>query len=134
VFAWGAHFNGRLGANNAVSSAVPLVVPLPGVAIAISAGAAHSLALLSDGRVFAWGHNADGAIGNGSNLDATTPVLVDAPFNGPIQSIGTGERHSLALDAMGLVWAWGDNATMQLGDGTRIPRNRPVLVQGVPVP
>ena len=133
VFAWGSNRYGQLGIGNTTRSLVPVAVPLPGIAIAIAAGTDHSLALLSDGRLFAWGSNADGAIGNGSNLDATSPVLVSAPFNGPIQSIGAGERHSLALDALGVVWAWGDNASMQLGDGTRTARNRPVVVRGLPV-
>jgi alpha-tubulin suppressor-like RCC1 family protein len=133
VFAWGRNAEGQLGVGSTTRSLVPVAVPLPGIAIAIAAGRQHSLALLSDGRLFAWGGNADGAIGNGSNLNATSPVLVNAPFLGPIQSIGAGDTHSLALDALGVVWAWGDNSFMQLGDGTRTARNRPVVVRGLPV-
>jgi alpha-tubulin suppressor-like RCC1 family protein len=133
VFAWGRNREGQLGIGSTARSLVPVAVPLPGPAIAIAAGRQHSLALLSDGRLFAWGRNGAGEIGDGTNLDAVSPLLVNAPFNGPIQSIGAGDRHSLALDALGVVWAWGDNALMQLGDGTRTARNRPVAVQGIPV-
>jgi alpha-tubulin suppressor-like RCC1 family protein len=37
--------------------------------------------------------------------------------------------HSLALDSTQRVWAWGNNAVGQLGDGTRTSRNKPVQVQ-----
>ena len=42
-----------------------------------------------------------------------------------------GRAHACALLPDGTVACWGDNQVGQLGDATREPRNRPVLVRGV---
>ena len=49
---------------------------------------------------------------------AVTPMVV------------AGHSHSLALMSDGTVWAWGLNATGQLGDGTTTDRFTPVQVRG----
>lgn len=46
-------------------------------------------------------------------------------------SISTGSNHSLALNDDGTVWAWGSNASGQLGDGTKTQRTTPVQVQNL---
>ena len=131
VWAWGNNFFGQLGLGDGIDRTRPVAVVLPGIAIAIAAGDLHSLALLADGRVFAWGFNTEGQIGRGDSLDSPSPVNVVGGWSGRIIGIGAGNRHSLAVDAAGAVWAWGLNDTMQLGDGTRTARNRPVQTQGV---
>lgn len=131
VWAWGRNAEGQLGDGSTTARLAPQRVTLPGIAVAVAAGATHSLALLADGRVYAWGGNADGQLGIGGNLNSPTPVRVGAPLPGGIVSIGAGAGHSLALDAGGNVWAWGRNTRGQLGDGTRLPRDRPVQAAGV---
>jgi alpha-tubulin suppressor-like RCC1 family protein len=44
--------------------------------------------------------------------------------------IAAGSKHFVGLRSDGTVWAWGDNAEGQLGDGTRIQRRTPVPVLG----
>ncbi|MEO5883150.1 MAG: hypothetical protein ABIQ06_12100 [Caldimonas sp.] len=131
VWAWGNNFFGQLGLGDGLDRTRPVAVVLPGIAIAIAVGDLHSLALLADGRVFAWGFNTEGQVGRGDSLDSLAPVNVAGGWSGRIVGIGAGNRHSLAVDAAGAVWAWGLNDTMQLGDGTRTARNRPVQTQGV---
>src|SRR5437016_5308493 len=41
-------------------------------------------------------------------------------------------RHSLALKADGTVWAWGNNGSGQLGDGTFTNRSTPARVPNLP--
>jgi hypothetical protein len=65
-------------------------------AIAIAAGAWHSLALRSDGIVVVWGDDSDGQ----TNVPATLQ---------PALAIAGGGYHSLALQADGSVAAWGAN-------------------------
>lgn len=38
----------------------------------------------------------------------------------PIRSICSGEKHSLAIDAFGLCWSWGNNSFGQLGQGHEV--------------
>lgn len=65
-------------------------------AIAIAAGAWHSLALRADGRVTAWGNNFN-------NQCAVPETLTDAV------AIAAGGYHSLAIKANGKVVPWGAN-------------------------
>lgn len=61
----------------------PVAVDLPGRAVAIAAGGAHSLALLADGTVYAWGFNGDGELPVRSPSPATgrTPLRSSAATN-----------------------------------------------------
>jgi hypothetical protein len=68
---------------------------------AIAAGAAHSLALKSDGIVIAWGWNSSGQI--------TVP-----PGLANVVAIAAGAAHSLALKSDGTVVGWGDNTCGQI--------------------
>ncbi|HLL05119.1 MAG TPA: hypothetical protein VK539_31405 [Myxococcaceae bacterium] len=46
---------------------------------ALSAGFAHSLALLNDGTLWAWGMNEHGQLGDGVPARTPTPVAVGLP-------------------------------------------------------
>ena len=48
-----------------------------------------------------------------------------------VTAIAAGSQHVLALLSDGTVWAWGNNAYGQLGDGTVTDRHAPVEVLGV---
>ncbi|REE94927.1 S8 family serine peptidase [Thermomonospora umbrina] len=99
----------------------------------IAAGDAHALAVRPDGTVRAWGRNYDGQLGTGTTTSSTTPVPVSG-LTGVARTAGSvsgGVGHSLALKTDGTVWAWGDNANGQLGDGTTTDRLTPVQVSGL---
>ncbi|MFF7179452.1 hypothetical protein [Streptomyces sp. NPDC008121] len=86
------------------------------------------------GQVVAWGSNEYGQVGDASTVGATQgPVAVcgAAPCPkalGQVIAVEAGYHHSVALAADGTVWAWGSNATGQLGDGTYVSRRAPVRV------
>ena len=48
-----------------------------------------------------------------------------------VTTVAAGYQHSLALAASGDVWAWGDNLSGQLGDGTTTSRATPAVVAGM---
>jgi alpha-tubulin suppressor-like RCC1 family protein len=135
AWAWGQNIYGQLGDNSTTgrTRATPVVSatvdPLP-VFQAVAAGASHSLALDTGGRVWAWGRNTYGQIGGTATTNRLAPGLVAGLPK--IKSVAAGAQHSLALGADGTVWAWGQGTSGQLGDGSAIDRATPVHVSGLP--
>jgi hypothetical protein len=98
----------------------------------ISAGQWHAVAVKSDGTVWVWGCNNSGQLGNGVSTPGETtnlsvPQQVKDLIN--VETVSAGHAYSVAVKRDGTVWAWGDNSSGQLGDGTRTQRNLPVQVQ-----
>ena len=122
VYAWGSNSFGQLGDGTTTNRNAPVAVTIPGGATAVAAGGSHSLALASDGNVFAWGQGSSGQLGQGETkppLDSSSvPLKVDAgAATLPFKAIAAGGLHSVALDAKGNVFTWGDNNLQQLGVG-----------------
>jgi len=130
VWAWGSNSNGQLGDGNVNFHATPNQVPgLTGI-IAIAAGQNHSLALKSDGTIWAWGSNGNGQVGDGTvGNNRLSPVAVTATgFTNNITAIAAGANHSLAIVTGGGLWAWGQNANGQVGDGTLVQKVVPTAI------
>lgn len=130
VWAWGKNTYGQLGngANNA-SSNIPVQVRNVSQIKAIAAGYSHSMALSTTGVLWTWGSNEFGQLGDGTTVaNRNTPIRVFTLTS--VVNIGAGANHSLATQMIGNVWAWGLNSSGQLGDGTKINRNRPVQTIG----
>jgi alpha-tubulin suppressor-like RCC1 family protein len=80
---------------------------IPGLSrvLAVSGGAAHTIALTSDGTVWASGNNASAELGDGTIINRSLPTEVPG-LSGVTVAIAGG-RFSLALKVDGTVWAWG---------------------------
>ena len=126
VWAWGYNFFGQLGDGSEVDRAVPVpVTGLSGV-LGASAGLTHSLALKQDGAVWAWGSNVFGELGDGTSVSRNTPVPVPG-LSGVTAVAASSIAHSVAVKQEGTVWTWGLNGFGQLGDGTFVSRESPVV-------
>lgn len=125
VAAFGQNSEGQLG-NGGVGNGPVAVSTLTDV-IAVAAGGYHSLALKNDGTVWAWGISTNGQLGTGTFME-TTPVQVASGVLTDVVAIGAGSFASYAVKSDGTAWAWGANASGQLGDGSGVDQAAPVAV------
>ena len=131
IWAWGANYNGQLGAGIPDRySTVPVQVSGLTNVVRIAAGGDQSFAVKADGTLWVWGQNAWGQLGIGSSVPSSfVPVQVSSLSN--IVAAAGGMFHSIALKSDGSVWAWGHNSWGQLGNGTNTHANAPVQVSGL---
>ena len=88
----------------------------------VAAGGSHTAAL-RDGQLYGWGRNNYGQTGLGMTTKIAdvmghpdTPILMhSAPTD--LVSIKFNQNHSLAIDAKGQVYSWGEDISGQLGRG-----------------
>jgi alpha-tubulin suppressor-like RCC1 family protein len=138
VAAWGNNDHGRLGVD-AESTNVRQprrVLGLPdGVApLAVAAGGAHTLVLLTGGEVLGFGLNDWSQLGCGE-AHVPQPRLVPG-MPADVVRIAAGSFHNLAVTRDGSLWVWGRNKESQLGLGarasstcdvpTRVPLDEPI--------
>ena len=93
--------------------------------------AAHGLTLLPTGDLMGWGANEFGQVQSGQGEFVPEPRRLQLPGT-KLVAVSAGGRHSLAMDAAGKVWAWGDNSSGQLGLGHTRPVTGPSKVLGLP--
>lgn len=99
----------------------------------IAAGGDFTMVLKGDGTVYAWGDNTNGQLGV-ENQDASQRERAEPgqiPGLSGIIAVAAGPGYGLALKNDGTVYAWGDNAYGQLGNGTKTETYVPVQVTGL---
>jgi alpha-tubulin suppressor-like RCC1 family protein len=152
VFAWGSNARGLLGttpltefevrAQPRASTNTPTPVAVEFDAVDVSSKGDHVVALARDGKVYSWGYGTSGQLGIGplpvvnfktrsARAMPEVPYPVSVPDLADAVAVCAGSSHSLALLGDGTVRAWGENKAGQVGDGTTVNRDRPVVVQGV---
>ncbi len=131
VRCWGYGFEGELGypatrtvgAIDAPSSAGPVDLGAGRTATAISAGRAHTCAILDDANLRCWGFAANGRLGYGTtdNIGDDEPPGAAGPVNlggaGSAEAVSAGSFHTCAILKDGSVRCWGYGALGQLGYG-----------------
>jgi alpha-tubulin suppressor-like RCC1 family protein len=122
LYAWGLNDGGQVGMDTTTPfSTTPVAVALPSgvTAVKIAAGY-HNLALGSNGELYAWGDNTNGELGIGSTSTPNyTPKAV--LLSAGVTALAGGNHFSLAIEADGKAYAWGENDHDELGIGTTTP-------------
>jgi alpha-tubulin suppressor-like RCC1 family protein len=128
LWTWGDNTNGQLG--NAAVSTTPVPTPAKIGSLtynSVAAGASHSMAIDTTGKLWAWGSNSSGQLGNNSSGGTVSaPVQITADSDWTI--VSAGGAHTLAVRTNGTLWAWGANSDGQLGDGSGIDQISPTQV------
>jgi alpha-tubulin suppressor-like RCC1 family protein len=138
VWVWGSNENVGLGDGSTREEvewrSLPGLVQLPEdtrISAIASSGGDFALALDETGQLWSWGRNMFGQLGDGTEEMRPVPVKVDQSALGDatIISMAAGLRHTLALDSLGRLWAWGNGCCGVLGTrDSRESRSTPVRV------
>lgn len=144
VVCWGSNGSGQLGVPAALTprSSRPVKVDLGGKATAISAGANHTCAVMSDAKIKCWGSNEKGQLGRGTVGPTGTVDLVLPPSNADwvpawkeAMTVSAGAGFTCAgvksgSSGTGLtslrVFCWGENSRRQAG--TELTNGAPALL------
>jgi alpha-tubulin suppressor-like RCC1 family protein len=129
LWAMGDNQSGQLGDGTTNNLYVPK--PITPV-IALGAGDSHTLFTRSSGffrDLYAMGDNGLGELGNGTYNSTNQPERIehdDTIVFGDyyVTAVAAGYYHSLFLKSDGSLWAMGDDAAGQLGDGGFLKTNR----------
>ncbi|XP_059169765.1 probable E3 ubiquitin-protein ligase HERC1 isoform X3 [Physella acuta] len=133
VWSFGGGDNGKLGHGDMNRQTKPAVIEaFCGMYIRkVACSSQASLALTSTGQVYAWGSGS--CLGFGlADFTAMSPKLVEDLQGTRIMDITCGDSHCLALSHDNEVFAWGNNAMGQCGQGhAQSPVTRPRKVIGL---
>ncbi|OEL29951.1 Ultraviolet-B receptor UVR8 [Dichanthelium oligosanthes] len=109
----------------------------PPVVVLVSAGASHSVALLTGNALCSWGRGEDGQLGHGDVEDRLVPTVLSG-FDAPgITSVICGADHTTAYSEEELQvysWGWGDFGRLGHGNSSDVVTPQPVkALQGLKI-
>jgi alpha-tubulin suppressor-like RCC1 family protein len=152
VKCWGTNVKGELGLGRLQDGPLGELAPVPVInvsnAVAISAGGAHTCAVLADGTAKCWGLDNFLQLGDSPSTGrltdfSSTPLAVIGSNDGGtkevlnnIVAITAGNAHTCAVLGDGTAKCWGLNTDGQLGIGNAQPRvglPEPVGTSGNPL-
>ncbi|GAB2218596.1 hypothetical protein Droror1_Dr00001822 [Drosera rotundifolia] len=95
----------------------------------ISAGASHSVALLSGNVICSWGRGEDGQLGHGDPADRLFPIQLSALDGHDVTSITCGADHTIAYSesrTQVYSWGWGDFGRLGHGNSSDLFTPQPI--------
>jgi alpha-tubulin suppressor-like RCC1 family protein len=134
-FDWGYDGGGQLGnGTTGTNSGVPVHVTLPGSVTQAAQGGSlenngQTLVMLANGALYAWGNGHYYQLGDGKRANEPSPEQIFPPPGVTYRTLATGGSTSYAISTAGDVYAWGDSADGQVGDGKTTRARKPVRVE-----
>jgi alpha-tubulin suppressor-like RCC1 family protein len=133
VYTFGWNQLGQLGLGDTSQSYSPRrITTLPGAAVAVAGGYAHSLVVLDNGDVYTFGLNQFGQLGLGDTTERHTPTKITT-LPAAATAVAGGQWHSLVLLENGDVYGFGSNSHGALGLGDTTERHTPTKITTLPV-
>lgn len=129
LWAWGNNSDGQLGTGNTINSYIPTRIGNTNDWKQVKATAYTSSAIKNDGSVWHWG-KLKIAFETSSPLQSNIPVQYSGinQVNSFAQAMNTNYGYIVTKND-GSIWAWGDNFTGQVGNGTISTQiNNPVQI------
>ncbi len=121
---WGDNSSGQVGDGTTTERSAPVTVDA--AFSVVSAGAAHTAVVRTDGTLWEAGSNTSGQQGDGTVIPAQDLAQVGTATNW--RTVSSGQAHTMAVRTDGTLWAWGDNNDGELGDGTTTTRLTPTRI------
>lgn len=141
LWAWGNNNDaGKLGDGTSIQHSTPIQIGSGYVQVA--AGYSHAAAVKMDGTLWTWGSNGAGELGDGTKVAHRLPIQIGSgyaqvaaggqiqiPYSSPTTpAVPIDRAYTMAVKTDGTLWAWGDNVSGQLGDGTLNAHDTPTQV------
>ncbi len=118
AWCWGYYLDGRLGTSQSSNVVVPAATSsLGGTALTISAGGAHTCAVLANGTLTCFGKNNNGQIGQSLSTVASSTSIAVA-LSGTANATSLGFDFTCAAMSSGGVECFGANGYGQLATGS----------------
>lgn len=105
LWTWGSNDAGQLGTGNTNYYSSPVQVGSDTTWLNVSAGAAHCVAIKTDGTLWTWGYNSAGQLGLGDAVDRSSPVQVGSDTDWAW--VYGGIENTMATKNDGTIWVWG---------------------------
>jgi alpha-tubulin suppressor-like RCC1 family protein len=136
LYMWGDNSRGECAVGDRVDRSSP-VASVGGLSFKKVSSTDHAVfGLTNDGALYSWGYDsgsATGIMGQGSTAASSSPVAVLGGFTFSdfnVSSIADIKGRAMAMRMDGSVYAWGYNASGELGVGDTTSRSSPVAVLG----
>ena len=116
LYTWGSNEEGRLGNGDTTKTCSPgQVGSLEDWGNIAGCGEAY-VSVKTDGTLWAWGYGRDGTLGQGEDTSSVCSPIQIGSLTDWDRVYGSGNS-CLSIKTDGTLWAWGRNATGQLGTG-----------------
>jgi len=135
IWCWGNDGYGRLGlgTENCHKPVPTKLTTMSSVKLrVVRSGAAHVIALDTEGSCYSWGKCHMGQLGHGEmDEDVHTPLIIKGLVGIKVRMVATGDSHVMVTSEEGTLYSWGCGMYGCQGDGTEQSYTTPRVVEAL---